>query len=317
MTKSNTELAVGASIFIALFVLIAGVMWLKEVNIARQMVEYTVHFPNVGTLQRGDPVTVNGVKRGSVARMYLKDARVVADIKVDKKVSLTDSSTVTVQNIGLMGERMVGIQLSEKGTRIQPNSDGHRTWIEGHFDSGIAEAMGMLGTVLGDVQVLLGNVQEVLRQTVGDTQFVGLFQTVAARLDTVTLLVEDLVADNKPGLDGTVRNLHAVTGDLKALLDSNTGNIETIIDNGAALTERALVIADEVDSITTAVEEIVSKVKEGQGTVGLLVENEAFRRDFEKSMASVDTLVKDINENGLKLRVKLGFGRDRGERRER
>jgi phospholipid/cholesterol/gamma-HCH transport system substrate-binding protein len=310
VTKTNTELAVGASIFIALFVLIAGVMWLKEVNIARQMVEYTVHFPNVGTLQLGDPVTVNGVKRGSVAKMYLKDSRVVADIKVDRSVPLTDSSTITVQNIGLMGERMVGIQLSEKGARIQPNSEEGKTWIEGHFDSGIAEAMGMLGEVLGDVEGLLANLQAILGQTVGDTQFVDLFQTVAGRLDTVTLLVEDLVADNKAGIDGTVDNLYAMTTDLRQLLDSNTGDIETIVDNGAALTGRALLIADEVDSITTALRTIVTKVQDGRGTIGLLVENETFRRDFEKSIAGVDTLVKDINENGLKLRVKLGFGRD-------
>ncbi|MBD3316503.1 MAG: MCE family protein, partial [Chitinivibrionales bacterium] len=311
MTKTNTELAVGASIFLALFVLIAGVMWLKEVNIAGRMVEYTIHFPNVGTLQLGDPVTVNGVKRGSVKRMYLRDARVVADVNLDKSVPLTDSSTITVQNVGLMGERMIGIQLSPKGTRIPPNTDERTTWIRGHFDSGIAEAMGMLGKVLGDVETLLANVETMLRQTVGDTHFVGTFQTVVGRLDTVSVLVEDLVAANKPGLDGTVANLHALTGDLKELFESNAGEIESIITNGADLTERALVIADEVDSIATAVQDIVAKVQQGEGTVGLLVENESFREDFEKSMASVDTLVKDINENGLKLRVKLGFGRDR------
>jgi len=66
-------------------------------------------------------------------------------------VPLTDSSKITVQNIGLMGERMVGVQLSGKGALCKPNGKGKNgtTYINGYFDTGIAEAMGMVGTVLG------------------------------------------------------------------------------------------------------------------------------------------------------------------------
>jgi len=58
--KSSMDLVVGASILLALFILIAGVLWLKEVSITRRMVSYTVLFPNIGALQGGDGVMVNG-----------------------------------------------------------------------------------------------------------------------------------------------------------------------------------------------------------------------------------------------------------------
>lgn len=64
MKKTNMDLVVGGSIIIAIVILVAGVLWLKEVSITSKMVSYTVLFTNVGALQVGDPVMVNGVNKG-------------------------------------------------------------------------------------------------------------------------------------------------------------------------------------------------------------------------------------------------------------
>jgi len=307
--KKNMELMVGASIFFALFVLIAGVMWLKEVSVSRTLVQYTVLFPNVGVLQPGDPVTVNGIKRGTIAKMYLYKSKVAVVINLDRDVVLTDSCTVTVQNIGLMGERMIGIQLSEAGTRYLPNSKKSTTYIEGYFDSGIAEAMGMLGRVLTDAQSLLATVRSIIDRTVGDTQFVDFFNTLVSRLDTVTYLAGHLIADNTPALQQAMTNLQAVTTDVKRLLDANSGRIETILENGSALTGDALTIAANLDTISASVKTMIADIERGEGTIGLLMKDERFFNDLKSSLTDLDTLIGQINKEGLKLRVKLGFGK--------
>ncbi len=69
---------VGGVIFLSLFILIAGILWLKEVSFSQKTVSYTVLFPNIGTLQVGDPVTANGVKKGIVKRLYLYKSKVYA-----------------------------------------------------------------------------------------------------------------------------------------------------------------------------------------------------------------------------------------------
>jgi phospholipid/cholesterol/gamma-HCH transport system substrate-binding protein len=302
---------VGASIFMALFLLIAGVMWLKEVSVARTLVQYTVLFPNVGVLQPGDPVTVNGIKRGTIKKLYLHKAKVAAVISLESSVALTDSCIITVQNIGLMGERMIGIQLSEEGTRLPPDTKGKTAYIEGYFDSGIAEAIGMLGRVLDDAQSLILVVRSIIDQTVGDTGFVDFFNSLVARLDTVTYLVENLVVENKPGLQHAINNLQAVTSDVKGLLDRNTATIQNILDNGSALTGQALTIAANLDTISVAVKSMVADIERGEGTIGMLMEDEKFYADLKESLSDLDSLVESINREGLKLRVKLGFGRGR------
>jgi phospholipid/cholesterol/gamma-HCH transport system substrate-binding protein len=314
--RRNTELLVGASIFLALFFLIAGVMWLKEINVARKLVEYTVVFPNVGVLQVGDPVTCNGLKRGTISKMYLREPQVAVVMSIDRNVKLTDSCIITVQNIGLMGERMIGIQLSQEGTRYKPDTKDRKNYIQGYFDSGIAEAMGMLGRVLEDAQSLITVVREIIDETVGDSDFVDFFNTVVARLDTVTYLVETLVADNKPGIQRAISNLQLVTADVKGLLDQNSTHINNILANGSELTDQALTITANLDKISATVKTMLEDIERGEGTIGKLVKEEDFYRDLKASLADIDTLVKDINENGLKLRVKLGFGDRRRRRRD-
>ncbi|MFP4416913.1 MAG: MlaD family protein [Chitinivibrionales bacterium] len=309
MKRANAELLVGASIFFALFILIAGVMWLKEASLASKMVEYTVLFPNVGALQKGDPVNVNGVKRGHVGSMYLRDEVVAVILKVEKSVGLTDSSNVVVQNVGLMGERAVGIQISGKGKRLSPNSSQDTTFMYGRFDSGIAEAMGMLGNVLADVEVLLGNVSTMFEQTIGDTQFVTLFSDLSGRLDTITFEVEDLINQNKHQINRSVDNIHTVTTDVKKLITYNSSHIDTIMANGSLLTQQALTLTGRIDSISVSLKDMVDKIQNGEGSLGQLLQDEVFYTKLKTMTSELDTLLTEVNEDGLKLRIKLGFGR--------
>jgi phospholipid/cholesterol/gamma-HCH transport system substrate-binding protein len=310
---------VGGAILIALLVLVTGVLWLKEISITRRMVDYTVLFPNVGSLTVGDPVKVNGVKMGSVGSISLHEAKVRVVMKIDKTVALTDSCTVTVQNIGLMGERNVMVQLSEEGAAYLP--DGKRgaeqAYMQGYFDTGIAEAMGMVGTVLRDVRTLIGNVQAILTNTVGDTSFVTFFRTIVARLDTVTMLVEDLVADNKGKIDESVANIQQATGDVRRLLEENRENINTLLANGSQLSDQAVRIATEIESLSVSLHGMVESVQRGEGTLGKLIEDEQFYDDLKQTVAKIDTLATDIQDRGLKLRVRLGFRDKRKARRER
>jgi phospholipid/cholesterol/gamma-HCH transport system substrate-binding protein len=310
--RTNMDLMVGGAILLALFILVAGVLWLKEVSITRRMASYTVLFPNVGALQIGDPVKVNGVKMGTVGDIKLYGTKVRAVMRIDRSVTLTDRAVVTVQNIGLMGERNIMIQLVDQGV-VYPPDGGRATdvpLLEGYFDSGIAEAMGKIGTVLDEVRVVVRNVQGILNTTVGDTAFVLFFRNVVGRLDTVTAIVEELVRDNRGRIDESLANVHTVTADIKRLLDGNRENINTLLANGTQLSAQAVRIASEVESLTVSLSGMVDAIQRGEGTVGMLVDDQKFADELKTTIGKVDTLAAEVQEKGLKLRIRLGF-RDR------
>jgi phospholipid/cholesterol/gamma-HCH transport system substrate-binding protein len=303
--KNKVELVVGGTIFIALFILIAGVLWLKGALVMENMVQYSVLFPNVGTLQAGDPVMVNGVKKGAVSLIALKGARVAVTFDLDKEVALTDASRITVQNIGLMGERMVGIQLDVTGKRITPNGKNKNdiSYLEGNFDTGIAEAMGMIGTVLSDVRALVKNIERIVDGTVGDTLFFKQFKRIVSRLETVTETVESLIAENRPSIDRSVAAIERVTAEVNGLVDTNKHRINALVQDGSELGSKAVVITSRIDSLTMTLDAIMARLNKGEGTVGLLLKDERFYYDLKKTIVDLDTFITTANRKGVKLEI--------------
>jgi phospholipid/cholesterol/gamma-HCH transport system substrate-binding protein len=308
VNRNNTDLIVGATILVSLVILIAGVLWLKETLVTRKMVSYTLLFSNVGTLQVGDPVMANGVTKGRVTALRLRNERVAATVDIEKEVTVTDSSRVVVQNIGLMGERGVGIQLAKGGTPYKPSRGKDTTFIEGLFDTGIAEVMGMMGTVLGEVEAIIDNLTAIMGGTVGDTMFMRPFRTLVKRLDTLSLVAEKLVVGNAPLITSSVRNLNSASEQLKGLLDRNSGNLDAILTNGKALSAYSLALAAKVDSLTVSIQSVVRGVQNSQGAMGMLINDREFSKNLRRTVADVDSLVSEVRNDALKLRVKIGFG---------
>jgi phospholipid/cholesterol/gamma-HCH transport system substrate-binding protein len=303
------DVIVGATILIALVILIMGVLWLKEALVTGKHVSYTVLFPNVGTLQVGDPVMVNGVTKGRVLAMNLRNDKVATAISLEKNVVLTDSCRVVVQNIGLMGERGIGIMLTRSGAPFGPTHKKDTTFLTGYFDTGIAEAMGMMGTVLSGVEVLMNNVTAIMNSTVADTVFLRLFQMLVKRLDTLSKVSENLVVRNGPLVDLSVKNLSYASSQLKELLDNNSGHLSAILANGDALSSYSLTLAAKVDSLTTSIQGVVREIKNGRGALGMMMKDDQFADNLRRTLADVDTLVNDVRSDGLKLRARLGFGK--------
>ena len=309
MKKTDVDLVVGASILLAIVILIAGVLWLKEVSVTRKMVDYGVLFPNVGTLQVGDPVMVNGVSKGTVKSIALRDTNVAVILELEKSLKITDSCRIMIQNIGLMGERGIGLQYSQTGSVVKPIQAGDTLFLQGKFDTGIAEAIGMLGNVLGEVQTLVANLSSVVGETVGDSSFIALFKTIVARLDTISTGVQTIIGKNGPAIDESIDNLRKLSEQANQLVERNASLVDSMVVDGATLTSRAVLIAGNVDTITQSVRGILDRIQDEESTIGRILRDKEMYDDLKSTVADLDTLVKNVQQDALKLRIKIGFGK--------
>src|SRR5438045_2528599 len=107
----TNELKVGVMVVISAFVLIVGIMFLKEIRGRSAVTHWKVGFLQVGGLSNGDPVLVQGVKRGDVDDIDLRGRVVIVDLKLRKEIRLTRSSRVAISSQGIVGERTVSIDL--------------------------------------------------------------------------------------------------------------------------------------------------------------------------------------------------------------
>ena len=84
----KTEIQVGATVLIALAILIWGLAWLKEYSLQRSSRIWHVEFPESGGLSPSDEVQVNGMRKGQVKTMKLMGDHVRIDLSLDKEITL-------------------------------------------------------------------------------------------------------------------------------------------------------------------------------------------------------------------------------------
>ncbi len=315
MKKKQSDAIVGLVIVAAFIALLGGIIWLKKISLTSSSVTYTALFPKIGGLQVGDPVYVNGVEKGSVADIALHEAEVAVRFHIEADIPFTDSSEITVKNVGLMGERAVEIILSRAGNEYVPDvGKTPSTYIRGRYDSGISEALGMLGNIMGEAQGLLDTVKYVVNSTVADPKFVKFFGDATERLDTMTLVLDRIVVENEPKLNGIVTDLKSVSSGVDGIVKENRSGVKSIVANADKISSDGKDVVMELDSLLIALRSVANKVDTGSGTIGKLVNSDVLSNELTVTLNKLEKLIGEADERGLKLRVRLGFKERKSDR---
>jgi phospholipid/cholesterol/gamma-HCH transport system substrate-binding protein len=254
-------------------------------------------FVDVGTLTKGDPVKVNGVKKGRVTDIRLKGNRVEVTMSIEKDVQITQDSRIVIQNIGLMGERMIGIRL---GTG-EPLQQGQI--MEGQFDSGIAEAMGMLGEVLREVQATMDELQSVVKNTVGNEQFQVTFNRVTTRLDETTGILKRKVAQNKDALQSSIEDLQYTSHEVRGFMANNKDRLNKTVGNVEDITNQTKDMLARADKISADIQEILGRMNSDRSSIGRLMADTAFAGQLKETIQNADSLVRQIKKKGINVRL--------------
>ena len=290
--KKNTALyfSVGLVVLLAIFILIFGMFFLNEKDLRETFDVYHLRFTQVSTLVLDDPVKINGVKLGRVESIELSGHRVVVTVRLKSNVKIPKDSEIRVQNIGIMGERQIGMILGDSEEYYVPGDT-----ITGQFDAGIAEALGLAGEVCDSTKVLLEAVKTALNGTIANPEFQDRFKTLLvkaenledrlmslANLNKVTLKVNELVDGVKEPINGLFAGTDKVMGNANHLISELEG------------------VTKHLDGLIAKVQ---SKMDSKDNTVGILLNDRQLHDDLVKTVRSADSLFKIILQDGLDINV--------------
>lgn len=297
MAKSRSELKVGIVVFLAIAVFIAGIVWLKGYRFRQQFEPIKLTFKDIGALSEGDPVAVSGVRAGKVDKIRLEGGRVVVTTLVDESVFLAKDATFTVKNIGLMGERFVAV---DPGTLSVPlDTDKIH---EGRFDTGIPEVMGMMGEMISEVRRLVN----VIGETIASPGTLNDFQETIKQLKSVATELNTLVAQSKDDYRKSLQAIERASASFDDFVESNRPKAEESIENFNAASEKLVILANDLDTLSSSLQQFADKLNSEEGTLGLLASDQTLYQDVKKSVRELDRLVTDIRENPKKY-LKMEF----------
>src|SRR5438874_13087491 len=108
--KRRDDIIVGATIVLALLVIVVGSLWLGQAHLGRAEAVHTARFRTVGGLGVGDPVVLRGVRVGRVRGIRLGEKNwVEAELQIYEATGLPAKPAVIAASASLFGEWQAGI----------------------------------------------------------------------------------------------------------------------------------------------------------------------------------------------------------------
>ena len=290
MSRSR-EIQVGATVLVALGVTLWGVTWLKELSLAKKVRVWHVTFQQTGGLSSSDEVQVNGLRKGNVSNVALVRDHVVVDLALASDIELTSECRVSIRNIGLMGEKVIAVDLSTNGVAYTP-----RDTIAGLYEKGIPEVMATMGTTIDAVTELAVQLKNIANTMQGN----GSLDRTLANFRNTSEELKLAVSENRAMLKETMTNLNAASRTAKSLTTDREGQFKRTLDSferSAVGMER---LTTRLDSLRSVLQTVSSRVERGDGTLGKLVNDPKLYDDTKETVAQLKALIEDIKKNPKK-----------------
>ena len=300
--KKNSALyfSVGLVVLLAIVILVFGMFFLNEKDPRETFNTFYLRFTQVSTLVLDDPVKVNGVKMGKVEDISLAGHRVVVRIRLRTDVKIPKDSEIRVQNIGIMGERQIGMILGDEEAYFAPGDT-----INGQFDAGIAEALGLAGEVCDSTKVLLESVKAALNGTIANPDFQERFRTLLTKAEKLEDRLMTMVNTTDPQLKKSLASLNDVMGKVDALVDGVKPPIDNLFASADKTIGHADALVSQLEGVTKHLDDLIAKVQSKDNTVGILLSDRKLHDDLVKTVHSADSLFRVILHDGLDVNVDI------------
>jgi phospholipid/cholesterol/gamma-HCH transport system substrate-binding protein len=252
--KRRNEFAVGVAVLAALFLVIAGALWLSEADLNQKDAAYTARFRTVEGLQVGSPVTLRGVKVGKVVAIRLvANAWVETEFSIDRDVQLPQKPAVIAASASLFGGWSANI------VPLEPLPDD--PIVRGQLiEAGQGSGSAWPGATLPDIGQLTAQASRIATDVANVTQRIqGAFDSTALRQLRQSVL--DLAAISN--------RLVKFAGSQTTRIDQVSANLATTSDAFAGVTRSLDATVARVDSATNQnqLREIMNNGRDASGDI--------------------------------------------------
>lgn len=291
MKNISIELRVGLVVIAAALILFFGIIWIKDYSISLKKLEYQALFPNIGSLATGDPVRVLGVKKGEAVEIDLSGNEVLVTFTLTEDVNLRKDAVITVKNLGLMGERFIDIDPGSSDSSLDRSIP-----VQGYYDTGISEVMGMMGRIIVEMRQLISIFEEAMGAEEGGKSLKNIIKDT----EKITNNLRQLTENNKDRIDRGVDDFSEASGRLRRFVEKNEPRFDDITENLDESSKRLSDSGANIDSISVALKELVRSLEDGEGTLGRAMKDEMLYEKLLKTTSNLDSLITDLRENPKK-----------------
>ena len=298
MKRLSKEFLTGFIFLLSIVLLIYGIKFLKGIDIFNSNKTYFSVYSNVNGLQVGSNITLNGFNVGIVNDIILfnDNKELLVSFSLTKIDSIPDNSNFKIINQDLMGTKGVSLILGNSvsyanfGDTITSSVENS---LQDEVNAQILPLKNKAEELIGSVDSLLTIVTAVLNKNTRE----NLSNSISSLDETFLLMsktmvkVDSLVYFNDNRISKILSNIEAISSNI----NNNNNNIKQIIENVSLITDS--IAKSDIISFVQNINELTSNISNGKGSLGKLINDDAFYNNLEKSSAEMNQLIEDIKNN--------------------
>lgn len=287
---------------------IFGLSYLKSSPLFENNKTFYAVYDNVGGLQPGTQVSINGYGVGNVIGINFKDnsGKLLVTFSVSNEFEFSQNSVAELFDTGIIGGK--GIQIIpvfDDSPRAQSGDT-----LQSKIKPGITELVQQKLTPLqlkvegavSHADSLLMNVNDIL----DDPTRRELKQTIVS--------LNELIRSFK----GSADNLNVLLENNKAQLDNSLKNVDNITSNFSKLSDSlaSVDLAGTLTNFQTTVDKlngILGKIEKGEGSLGKLHQDDALYNNLAEASRELDLLLQDFRLNPKRYVNVSVFGKKQKE----
>ncbi len=295
-TSRAAAIQVGIAGLMALVVMIAGVVWLKEFRLGQKKTFYFSRFDEVGSLAEGDPVAVRGVKKGVVTAITLEDQEVRVDFELQRDVILHPDVELRVTNKGFLGEKYLALDPG-----VAPGAYDPKKPIPGRFQSGVPEVISGAGDLITEATELSSRLNLML-----DAMDPATIEKAAKNVERASTSLAQTIEANRADLHLAVADFRSAAKKLNSIASTNESEVSASIKDFGSASRKLSTLSEQLSSTATSLDRVVTRLDSGQGSLGKAIQDSTLYLEMRETLKNTNELVKDIRKNPKRY-LKIGL----------
>ncbi|MBL4657115.1 MAG: MCE family protein [Flavobacteriales bacterium] len=306
--KISKETKIGFVIVLSVLLLIWGLNFLKGKNIFSSEQTYTAIYKRISSLVEGNPVYVNGFKVGQVKRVYFhpnNSGKIVVLFTVAAgTVPLPFDTEAMIYSADLLGSKAIELVLGKDTAIYLLPGDTLLSSVElelaDQVNQQIAPLKRKTEELMASIDSAVGIVQNILNNEVMEHVGKGFesFQRSFKKFENIATNMDDLVEANKGKLNDIFSKVQSITTNF----NSNNEELTNVIKNLSAISDSVAkadfaTTLNNVNDALNATSEIMMKINDGDGTLGLLLNNDKLYNELTMAAIDLNMLLLDMRLN--------------------
>ena len=302
---------IGMIFVISIIAFIGGLMYLQEMTFRKSNYTFIVLFDNVQGLHVGDQVDMLGKKIGKVSKSRIMGQKIAVELSIDNSFafSIPVDSKIEVKSEGLIGSKFISITpgFNTKDFILPDETvEGLREFDFSEITPGIVPLTQDLSAFARRLKATLGEEEKDKIQLTFQN-----IESLTAELDTFIKNNRNFVTDtDRKNFQDFIKNLNGAVKDLKYGINKEIGKIDGMLDDFKQVTDKSddlsatiselRTSSESFSSITQKLDLILTKIDNGEGTFGKLINNDTIHENMNNLVNDVRALVKDFKDNPIK-----------------